>query len=72
MSTGHLDQLLLGIADAQVAAFHQHQSEIAGEVRVAEEVAVARPWREQCDGGVGTIGPARQRCLQLLEEGRQP
>ena len=38
------------VGDAQVAAFHQQQAEVAGEVGVAEEVVVARARRQQGDG----------------------
>ncbi len=58
--------------DAQVAAFHQQQPEIAGEIGVAEEVVVARPGRQQRDGRVGAIGAPGERRLQLLKERRQP
>src|SRR5262249_57962297 len=37
-----------------------------------KKVVVARARRQQRDGGVGTVGAAGQRALQLLEEGRKP
>ena len=57
--------------DAQIAALHQQQAEVAGEIGVAEEVAVARPRRQQGNGGVGAVGAPGQCALQLLEERRQ-
>ena len=61
------------IADhAQVAALHQQQAEVAGQIGVAEEIVVARARRQQGDARVGAIGAPRQRRLHLLEERRQP
>ena len=57
---------------AQIAALHQQQAEVAGEIGVAEEVAVARARRQQGNGGVGAVGAPGECALQLLEERRQP
>ena len=56
----------------QIAAFHQQQPQVAGEVGVAEEIVVARPRRQQRDGWIDAVGATRQRRPQLLEERRQP
>ena len=58
--------------NTQFAHLHQQQSEVAGKIDVAEEVAVTRSRGQQGDCGIDAICAARQRDLQLLEERCQP
>ena len=58
------------VGDAQVSALHEQETEVAGEVGMAEEIVVARSGRQQRDGGVRAIGATHQRRSEPLEERR--
>jgi hypothetical protein len=61
-----------GAENPQVAALHQHEAEIAGDVCEAEIFLVIRPRHQHRHGRIVAIGARQEIGLELLQIGRQP